>query len=106
MEIKTEIKKRLLIIFSLMALVSGAVFVSELWHWGQTSRYNAALEKKHFAKAKPYRQGYGLFAKAYAEQQAGHYQQARVIYTSLGKTDDRALRSAALFNMANIAKTV
>lgn len=95
------LKKTWLMIFSLTALFSSAVLVFELWRWDQTRRYNAALESNNFAQAKSYRQDYGLFAKAYAEQQAGQYQAARIIYTSLGKTDDRALRLAALFNLAN-----
>lgn len=82
------LKKTWLWGFLLTALISDSVLVSEIWLLYQTSRYNSAVENNRFAEAKPYRQKYGLFAKAYAHQQAGHYQQARVIYTSVAEAHD------------------
>jgi mxaK protein len=95
------LKHRLTVVCSSIALLSGAMLINELWQWNQTRNYNAAIERAHFADAESFRGDYGLFAKAYAEQQRGEYQAARIIYAKLEDIDDRALRLAVLFNMGN-----
>ncbi len=95
------LKRRLIVLCSSIALLCGAMLMYEFWQWDQTRNYNAAIEQAHFAEAESYRGDNGLFAKAYAEQQQGRYQDARVIYSRLENTDDKALRLAVLFNMGN-----
>jgi mxaK protein len=92
---------RLIVICSSIALLSGAMLIHELWQWNQTRKYNTEVEQARFADAEPYRGDYGLFAKAYAEQQRGEYQDARIIYGKLENADDKPLRLAVLFNMGN-----
>jgi mxaK protein len=77
------------------------MLVYEFWQWDQTRNYNAAIDQARFDDAQSYRGDNGLFAKAYAEQQRGQYQDARIIYSALENTGDETLRLAVLFNMGN-----
>ncbi len=95
------LKKRLYIVFSVMALFFGTLFGREVWRWHETGIYNAAIEEARFAEAAPYKGDHGLFAKAYAEQQRGRYQDARILYGELENADDHELRLAVLFNVGN-----
>lgn len=95
------LRLRLILICSLTALLCGSILVVEFWRWNQIGNYNAAIDQQHFDEAESYRGDYGLFAKAYAEQQRGQYQDARIIYSTLENSDDVALRLAVLFNMGN-----
>lgn len=95
------LKHRLIVICSSMALICGGALMVEFWQWNQTRKYNAAIEQAHFAEAESYRGDNGLFAKAYAEQQRGRFQDARIIYSTLENTDEKELRLAVLFNMGN-----
>ncbi len=84
-----------------ITLICGAGLAVEGWRWTQTKHYNQALAQAQFAQAGRYRGDYGLFAQAYAEQQAGHYQQARILYSRLEHSADAPLRLAVLFNLGN-----
>jgi len=95
------LKRRLIVICSSTALLCGSVLAYEFWRWDQIRNYNLAIDKARFDEAEPYQGDSGLFAKAYAEQQRGQYQEARIIYSALENTDDEALRLAVLFNMGN-----
>ena len=91
-------KARLL---ALLALCTSAALAHELWHWHQTRRYNVAVAENRFAQAAQYNGEHGIFAKAYAAQARGQYQEARILYSKLEHSDDKALRAAVLFNMGN-----
>ncbi len=95
------LKQRLIIMCSLIGLFCSAVLIYDLWQWNQTRRYNTAIEQAQFAEAGSYKGDYGLFAKAYAEQQAENFQDALILYSRLEKTNDKTLRLAVLFNVGN-----
>jgi mxaK protein len=93
--------RRLMIGLWSIALLGGTGLGVEFWRWTQIKHYNQALTHRQFAEAARYGGEYGLFAQAYGEQQAGHYQQARLIYSRLERTQDMPLRLAVLFNLGN-----
>ncbi len=95
------LRQRLIVICTLTALLCGSMLVHEFWQWDQTRKYNTAIDQARFDEAESYQGNNGMFAKAYAEQQRGQYQDARVIYSTLENTDDEALRLAVMFNMGN-----
>ncbi len=95
------LKQQLIILCSLIVLICGTVLLFDLWQWNQTRRYNAVVDQAQFEEAESYKGNYGLFAKAYAEQQAGHFQEALILYSKLEKTNDKNLHLAVLFNIGN-----
>lgn len=95
------IKNRLPVLFSLIALICTGILINEFLFWNETRLYNTEIENENFAEAGFYRKDYGLFSKAYAEQQTGNYQKARIVYISLATTDNRELRLMSMFNLAN-----
>ncbi len=95
------LKHRLITLCSLTALVCGSILVYEFWLWGQTREYNTAIAQAQFEEAESFMGDYGLFAQAYAEQQLGEYQNARMIYSTLESAENESLRLAAAFNIGN-----
>lgn len=89
-----------MILCIVIALLSGTALIYELEQWNQTQNYNSAIKENNFLEAgENYKGTNGLFSMAYAQQQQGLYQEARVIYAKLEK--DETLRQSAMFNMAN-----
>ncbi len=95
------LKQRLITLCSLTALVCGSILIYEFWMWDQTRKYNTAIAQAQFEEAESFMGDYGLFAQAYAAQQQGEYQNARIIYSTLESAENEALRLAAVFNMGN-----
>lgn len=96
------IRQRLIIMSGLIALVCLIGLLYEGWQWNQTRLYNAAIVEGNFAEAGDQNdQPRALFAKAYAQQQQGNFQEARVIYGMIENVGDQQLRLNVLFNMAN-----
>ena len=63
------LKRQLFTVFSIVTVLSGAALVYEFWHWDQIGRYNKAIEQTRLADAARLGGEYGLFVKAFAEQQ-------------------------------------
>ncbi len=84
-----------------LALGSSTALFSELQILHHARQYNDAIGQQHFADAALFGGDYGVFSAAYAAQQQGRYQQARIDYGRLEHSENRALRRAALYNMAN-----
>ena len=95
------LKQQLTVALLSTALLGASGAAVEVWQWHQTTRYNHAIQHAKFADAGRLGGEYGWFAQAYAEQQVGHYQQARIIYSKLEHSQDRPLRLATLFNLGN-----
>ncbi|MSR13918.1 MAG: hypothetical protein EXR86_05000 [Gammaproteobacteria bacterium] len=95
------LRYRLTIILLGIALVGGVGLAHEGWRWTQVRHYNHAIEQGNFADAGPYGGDYGLFAEAYAKQQEGRFQQARILYSKVEDTPAKSLGTAALFNLGN-----
>ncbi len=97
------LKKPLTILFAIMALLSGTALLLEFLEWKQARLYNIAVIERNFLEASKQDSGArGLFANAYAEQEQGHFQEARVIYGMLESIEnDDELRLDVLFNLAN-----
>lgn len=97
------LKQPLMILCAAITLLSITGFVYEFWQWNQTRLYNNAVTQADFvAASEQYKGPKGLFAKAYAAQQAGNFQEARVLYAPLEKLEAApALRNDVMFNIAN-----
>jgi mxaK protein len=95
------LRPRLMIGLCLLAVLGASGLAIEVWRWTRIKHYNQALTQAQFAQAARYGGEYGLFAEAYAEQQRGNFQQARIIYSRLERTKDEPLRLAVLFNLGN-----
>lgn len=96
------LKQPLMILCVVIALLSGTALIYELEQWHNTRNYNSAIQEGEFVKAgDQFKNPQGLFAKAYGEQQQGHFQEARILYAKLEKVNNESLRSNAMFNMAN-----
>lgn len=95
------LKPRKTRLLALIALLTGAALAQECWHWHQIQQYNVAVTENRLSQAAQYNGEYGIFAKAYAAQAQGEYQDARILYSKLEHTGDKALRAAVLFNMGN-----
>jgi len=95
------LKRRLTLLCLFAALVCAAMFVRELSRQNAVRYYNEAVADGQFDVAADLGGDHGLFAQAYADQQQGLFQEARLLYTGLEDADDSAVRTAALFNMGN-----
>lgn len=84
-----------------IAVLSGAGLARETTRAWQARHYNQALTVGDYAQAAKYAGDAGRFAAAYALQQAGKYQDARVAYAGLEHSADPRLRGAVLYNMGN-----
>lgn len=98
---QTMIRKLFFGILIVVAVYSAMMLINAFLHYTQTSRYNTAISKSEFAKAKDYRGDYGLFSNAYAEQKKGEFQKALIGYASLDETSNESIRKNTLFNAGN-----
>jgi mxaK protein len=95
------LKHPLTVALVMVALASGAGVAREGARWWQVRHYNQALAAGDHARAAQYAGDAGRFAAAYALQQAGRFQDARVAYAVLEHSADARLRGAVLYNMGN-----
>ena len=82
-------------------LLSGAGLAHEGQRWLDRRHYNQAIAKQDYARAANFAGDAGRFAQAYALQQAGRYQDARIAYSRLEHSADAGLRAAVLYNLGN-----
>ncbi len=95
------LKARLTIVLALLAVLSAALLVRELVRLVDAHNYNAAIAAERFAEAADHGGDFGHFAKAYAEQREGRFQDARMLYSALEHSENERLRLAASYNMGN-----
>ncbi len=95
------LKKSLSVMLVALLLLSGAGLAREVLRWFAQRDYNDALVPGDYARAARVGGDLGRFAQAYGLQQAGKFQDARVLYSKLERSHDPALRVAALYNMGN-----
>lgn len=97
------LKQPLMIFCVVLGLLAVTGFLYESWERSQVQKYNNAIEQVDFAAASEVYNGpKGVFAKAYNAQQAGDYQQARLLYAPLEKIKDQPdLYKGVMFNIAN-----
>lgn len=95
------LKSKLLAVLVMAVLLGGGGLAREGWRWAQTRHYNQALAQGHYGQAGGFAGDHGRFAAAYALQQDGQFQDARIGYSRLEHTLDLTLRAAVLFNMGN-----
>lgn len=95
------LKRPLTVMLVVIAVLSGAGVAREVARSWQLAHYNRALAAGEWAGAADYAGDAGRFAAAYALQQAGKFQEARIAYAKLEHSTDISLRSAVLYNMGN-----
>ena len=95
------LKSVLTVLLAVIALLSGAGLAREGLRWQDITRYNRALAAADYAAAAKHGGEAGGFAEGYALQQAGKFQDARLVYSKLEHSRDTALRAAVLYNMGN-----
>ncbi len=86
---------------ALLALASAALLTGEIVRWSATADYNEAIANERYTDAAGRDDDFGRFAAAYAAQRDGSFQEARVIYAKLERSDDERLRAAAFYNTGN-----
>lgn len=84
-----------------VALVAAVGLVYELVRQYDMTAYNVAVRAERMADAARYPGEIGRFAAAYAAQREARYQDARLIYSTLERSADPALRVATLYNTGN-----
>jgi len=82
-------------------VLSGAGLAREGVRWREVRLYNQALAQADYARAAPLAGDAGRFAEAYSLQQAGRYQDARLVYSGLEHSAAPGMRAAVLYNMGN-----
>ena len=95
------LKKTVRVALVLVAVISGVLLfrsAAEIW---SLNAYNRAIESGDIPAAAAVKSQYGEFARAYEYQQAGDFQQARVLYDQVGNATDANLVAGAHFNIAN-----
>ncbi len=95
------LKRSVTMVLLAVAFASGAGVAHEAMRGWEIRQYNQALAAGHPAQAAKYAGEAGQFAAAWALQQAGKYQEARVAYAALEHSTDTRLRGAVLYNMGN-----
>lgn len=82
-------------------LLAAAGLARECYRWRQVRHYNQAIATADYARAARFGGEAGHFARAYGLQQAGKFQEARVVYSTLEHSRDARLRAAVLYNLGN-----
>ncbi|MGE0485975.1 MAG: MxaK protein [Gammaproteobacteria bacterium] len=95
------LKTRLTLLAVLVASIATLGVARELVRLQDLRAYDAALASGDYAAAATHAGDHGRFAAAYAEHLAGRYQQARLAYSQLERSSDRALRAATHYNIGN-----
>lgn len=95
------LKRALTLLAVLLALAGGPGLVWSGWRWSQVERYNAALAAGDYRAAGELDLPQGVFARAYALQQQGRWEEALALYQRLVADGPTELAGAARYNMAN-----
>lgn len=89
------------VVLVMVLLLASAGLARDAYRWRQTRQYNDAIAATDYARAARFAGEAGRFAEAYALQQAGKFQEARIAYGKLEHSRDTGLRAAVLYNMGN-----